>query len=144
MTTIQRTAIVPYTPEQMFNLVNAIEDYPLFVPGCMKTHVLSRDEDEVKATLDFGKGSIHKSFTTCNRLQPHKMIEIRLLDGPFHQLEGFWRFDALADNTCQVSLDLEFEFSNKLLGMAFGPIFHQVANTLVDAFSKRAQEVYGI
>jgi ribosome-associated toxin RatA of RatAB toxin-antitoxin module len=86
-------------------------------------------------------GGFQKSFTTCNRLQKDKMIEIRLLDGPFRQLEGFWRFDAEGEH-CQITLDLEFEFSSKLLALAFGPVFNQVANSLMDAFCKRAQHVY--
>lgn len=143
MTVIQRTAVVPFTPAQMFNLVNAIEDYPQFIPWCRATHILSRNEDEVKATLDFAKGAIQKSFTTLNRLQQDKMIEIRLIEGPFHHLEGFWHFDALPEGSTQISLDMEFEFANKLLGLAFSPVFHQAANTLVDVFSKRAEEVYG-
>ena len=143
MPVIKRTAIVPYTPTQMFTLVNAIEDYPQFIPWCKATRILSRDLDEVQATLDFSKGALQKSFTTLNRLQQDKMIEIRLIDGPFHHLEGFWYFDGLENSSTQVSLDLEFEFSNKLLAMAFTPVFHQAANSLVDIFCKRADEVYG-
>ena len=71
------------------------------------------------------------------------MIEMRLVDGPFKNLEGFWQFQALSEKRCKISLDLEFEFSSKLLGMMFGPLFHQVASTLVDSFSKRAKTVYG-
>lgn len=142
MTSIKRTAIVPYTPTQMFTLVNAIEDYPQFIPWCKATHILKRDMDEVQATLDFSKGAIQKSFTTLNRLQQDKLIEIRLINGPFRHLEGFWYFNNLEGGT-QVSLDLEFEFSNKFIGLAFAPVFHQAANSLVDIFCKRADEVYG-
>ena len=86
---------------------------------------------------------MQKSFTTCNRLQPHKMIEVRLVEGPFHLLEGFWHFESLAENGCKVILNLEFEFAGRLISFAFGPVFHQMANTLVDAFCKRAKVVYG-
>jgi ribosome-associated toxin RatA of RatAB toxin-antitoxin module len=89
------------------------------------------------------KGGINKSFATLNRLQPGKMIEMRLLEGPFKRLEGYWRFDTLREGACKVSLDMDFEFSSRMLGMVVGPVFTQVANTLVDAFCRRAEEVYG-
>lgn len=142
MTVIKRDAVVPYAPAQMFGLVNQIEDYPHFVPWCKSTHIISRDTDEIRARLDFARGGMAKSFTTCNRLQENKLIEIRLLDGPFRQLEGFWSFEAIPEG-CLITLNLEFEFSNKLLGMMFAPVFHPVANTLVEVFSNRAHEIYG-
>ena len=126
----------------MYQLVDDIEKYQEFVPACSKSEVISRDEDEVRATLYFSGGGFQKSFSTCNRLQPSKMIEIRLLNGPFKQLEGFWRFESLPEDGCRVTLDLDFEFSSKLLSLAFGPIFNQVVNSLVDAFEKRARAVY--
>lgn len=143
MTIIQRSAIVPHTAEEMYQLVNSIEDYPKFIPWCHTTEVHSKDEDEIKATLHFEGGGFKKSFTTCNRLQKNKMIEMRLINGPFKHLEGFWRFEHLDDNECLVKLDLEFELANKIMGIAFGSVFNQVANSLVEAFSKRADEIYG-
>ena len=142
MPTIHKAEIVPYTQEQMFALVNDVDQYKAFVPYCAESTVLSRTEDEVRATLAFAKSGMQKSFTTLNRLQPHKMIELRLVDGPFKQLEAFWSFEAYGDNQSRVTLDLEFEFSSKILAMMFGPIFQQVAVMLVESFSKRAQEVY--
>ena len=127
----------------MFALVNDIESYPAFLPWCRSARVLSRNQDEVRATLEMVKGVVRKSFTTCNRLQPNKMVEIRLLDGPFRRLEGYWRFEPLREDACKVSLDLEFEFSNALLRATIGPVFNQIANSLVDAFCKRAEELYG-
>lgn len=143
MPLISRTALVPYTAEQMYMLVDDIEAYPVFLPWCKSSQVLSRDEDEVRARLELSKSGIHKSLTTCNRLQKNKIIEMRLLKGPFRHLEGIWRFENLTDTGCKVSLDLEFEFTNRLLKMTLGPIFDQIANTLVDAFCKRALDVYG-
>jgi ribosome-associated toxin RatA of RatAB toxin-antitoxin module len=142
MTIVQRSAIVSHTTEEMYQLVNSIEDYPKFIPWCQATEVHSRDEDEIRATLHFEGGGFRKSFTTCNRLQKNKMIEIRLVNGPFRNLEGFWRFDEQSDNSCLIMLDLEFELSSRLFGLAFGTVFNQVANTLVDAFCTRAKEVY--
>lgn len=141
MPVVKRTMLVPYSQQQMYDLVNNVEDYRQFVPACEKSQILSRDQDKLRATLTFTRSGVSKSFTTLNLLQPQKMIEIRLVDGPFQQLEGFWRFEPKTTGS-QVSLDLEFEFSNKLLAMMFGPVFHQVTSTLVDVFYKRAQEVY--
>lgn len=143
MAHINKSVEVPYTAAEMFALVDDIESYPRFLPWCRSTRVLSRDSDEVRASIELAKGKVSKSFTTCNRFQHNKMIEIRLLEGPFRHLEGFWRFEALGEKACKVSMDMDYEFSNTLLRMAVGPVFTQVANSLVDAFSKRAMEVYG-
>lgn len=143
MTTINRSALVPFSPAEMFALVDDIESYPQFLPWCRRAEVLARDADEVRATIELSKGGVEKAFTTCNRNQKNKMIEIRLVDGPFKRLEGFWRFDALGDAGCRIALDLDFEFSSRVLGMVVGPVFNQIANSLVDAFHKRAHEVYG-
>ena len=89
MTAINRHAEVPFSTEQMFNLVNDIESYPEFLPWCVESRVHSRNDDEVRASLTLAKGNLQKSFSTLNRLQKYKMIELRLLDGPFHHLEGF-------------------------------------------------------
>lgn len=143
MPTIQRSALVPYSAAQMFALVDDIESYPKFLPWCKTSQVLSRSEDEVHGRLELSRSGMEKAFTTCNRLQKNKMIEMRLVEGPFRHLEGFWTFDALATDACKVSLALEFEFSNKLLSLTVGPVFSQIANSLVDAFCKRAGDVYG-
>lgn len=143
MPDIQQNIVVPYTAAEMYQLVNDVEKYAEFLPWCKESSVLKRETDEIHAQLVLSGGGFQKSFTTCNRLQPDKMIEIRLVDGPFKQLEGFWRFEKLEDIQSRVSLNLEFEFSNKLLSLAFGPVFHQVMHSLVDAFCKRAEAVYG-
>jgi len=143
MKTINKSALVPFSAQQMFDLVNDVESYSAFLPWCRSSRVLSANEDELRASIEIAHGSLHKSFTTCNRLQRGKMIEMRLEEGPFRHLEGFWRFNALSEEACKVSLDLEFEFSSRLVGMAMGPIFTQITSSLVDAFSKRATEVYG-
>lgn len=127
----------------MYALVNDIESYSQFLPWCRSSHILAQGMDELKASIEIAHGGLHKSFTTLNRLQRDKMIEMRLVEGPFRHLEGYWRFDTLGEQACKVSLDLDFEFSNRLVGMAMGPVFSQIANTLVDAFCKRARDVYG-
>jgi ribosome-associated toxin RatA of RatAB toxin-antitoxin module len=141
--TIKKSALVLYSASEMYALVNDIEAYPQFLPWCRSTQILSRAEDEVRATIEMVKGGVHKSFTTSNRMQKYKMIDIRLLEGPFKRLEGYWRFEPLRGDASKVALDMEFEFSNQLLRMAIEPVFKQIANSLVDAFCKRAVDLYG-
>lgn len=126
----------------MYELVADVDSYQHFLPWCGGSKVLSQTDDEVKGQVRIQHMGMDKSFTTLNRMQKNKMIEMRLIDGPFKQLQGFWRFDALDENGCKISLDLEFEFSNKIMSMAFGPIFSQIANSMVDAFCKRAIAIY--
>ncbi len=140
MATVKRSALVPYPASLMYQLVNKVENYPAFLPWCRSTRVHHRDADQVRATIEIHKGPVRKSFTTVNRLQPNKMVEIRLVEGPFRRLEGYWRFEALRDDACKVTLDLEFEFSGPLMSKLIGPVFNQIANTLVDSFCKRASE----
>jgi ribosome-associated toxin RatA of RatAB toxin-antitoxin module len=143
MPDIHKQARVPHSAEKMYNLVNDIASYPLFLPWCKEVDILGESEDEIRATLHLEKSGLRKSFTTCNRLQKNKMIEIRLLAGPFSHLEGFWRFVQHEDGQSEVMLDMEFEFANKLISFAIEPIFSQIANSLVDAFSERAKALYG-
>lgn len=143
MATVKKSALVLYSAAEMYVLVDDIEAYPQFLPWCRSSKILSRNEDEVRATIEMAKGGVHKSFTTCNRMQRHKMIDIRLVEGPFKRLEGYWRFEPLRADASKVSLDMEFEFASQLLRVAVEPVFKQIANSLVDAFCKRAVELYG-
>lgn len=166
MTSIKREKIVPYSVSHMYDLVNDIERYPEFLPGCQSTTILHRDEDEVRAKVVLAKAGVHHSFTTLNRLQHNKMIEVRLVEGPFRHLEGFWRFDEINETGthdiepstsirselnrseakvkgCHVQFNLEFELSNRLLNMTLGPIFNNIANKFIDAFCERANILYG-
>jgi ribosome-associated toxin RatA of RatAB toxin-antitoxin module len=140
---VDRSALVPYTPREMFELVIDIDSYPRFLPWCHGARILSRDIDEVRARIEFAVGGMTRSFTTRNRHQINKMIEMHLVDGPFSRLNGFWRFDPLGEEGSKIALFLEYDFSNRVLGMVVGPIFGQIANTLVDAFQQRAVEIYG-
>jgi len=142
MTVVNRSRIVAYSCEQMYALVNNVEQYAQFLPYCSESIVHHRDNDEVQATLVIGAGGMTKSFTTRNRLQANKMIEIRLVDGPFSHLEGFWRFDEV-DEGCKVSFDLEFEFAGKMISMFLGPVFEQITDKMVDSFCERAEVSYG-
>jgi ribosome-associated toxin RatA of RatAB toxin-antitoxin module len=142
MPSVNKSALVPYSASQMYDLVDKISDYPNFLPWCGGAEEISRSDDEVEASVTISHSGLNKSFTTRNRLQKNKMIEMELVNGPFKHLHGFWKFEALSDTACKVSLDLEYEFSNKLLSLAIGPVFSQVANTMVDSFCQQANRVY--
>lgn len=144
MPLISRNALVPYDVAEMYKLVDDIEAYPKFLPWCRSTEILFRTDEEVQASIEIAKGALNKSFTTINRLQKNKMIEMRLVKGPFKHLQGYWRFDALKKSSaCKISFDLDFEFESKLIALAVGPVFNQIANSMIESFSKRAIEVYG-
>lgn len=143
MATIAKSALVQHSADKMFALVDNVAQYKEFLPWCGGSEELSRTDDVVKASVMIAHSGLNKKFTTLNRLQKNKIIEMNLIDGPFKHLHGFWRFEALSDEACKISLDLEYEFSNRLIGMALGPVFSQIANTLVDSFCQRAEAVYG-
>lgn len=143
MKSISRTALVPYQAEQMFALVDDIAAYPEFLPWCSAARVLAQQEDYIDAEVEIAKAGVRKTFVTRNRRQSGKVIEMRLVRGPFHHLQGLWQFAALGDQGCKISLDLQFEFSNMILSATVGPVFQQIGNSLVDAFCRRAEEVYG-
>jgi ribosome-associated toxin RatA of RatAB toxin-antitoxin module len=143
MTLIKRTALVGYSPRQMFELVNAIEEYPRFLPWCRESHIIAREEKQIEASLVIAWSGMHKQFTTRNILYPHDRIDIRLVNGPFRHLEGNWIFSAVGPQGCKVDLELEFELTGHFLDRLFQPVFHKIANELVDVFCKRAVEIYG-
>jgi ribosome-associated toxin RatA of RatAB toxin-antitoxin module len=140
---VSRSAIVPYTAEQMFALVDDVEAYPSFLPWCNSTRVHSRDESHVEATLGLHRAGISKSFRTRNVRQPPDSMSLQLINGPFRKLEGEWRFRSLGDEGSKVSLDLDFQFENRLTDLLLGPFFEETCNSLVDAFTRRAHAVYG-
>jgi len=143
MTTISKSALVSYSPQQMFKLVDDIEAYSDFLPWCGKATELSRDEKNVEASLLITHSGLNKEFTTQNKNTAFEKIEMHLVNGPFKKLDGVWRFEALGETACKVSLNLEFEFSSKIISVSLGPVFSKIANSIVDAFIKRADKVYG-
>jgi ribosome-associated toxin RatA of RatAB toxin-antitoxin module len=143
VTTIQKSALVPYSAGEMFALVADIESYGKFLPWCGGARIVARAADSVTAAIDIAYHGVHKTFTTRNRLEPGRLMELQLVDGPFKFLHGYWRFEALDDKACKISLDLNFEFSNRLLALAIGPVFSGIANGLVDSFRRRAEEMHG-
>lgn len=143
MTAIRRSALVPYSAHEMFALVADIPSYPRFLPWCGGARIVSANGDEMIAAIDIAYGGVHKTFTTRNLLQRDKMMELRLMEGPFSRLQGFWRFDALDERACRISLDLEFEVASRLVGVVLTPVFSGIANQLVDSFHQRAVQLYG-
>ncbi|MDN6315727.1 MAG: type II toxin-antitoxin system RatA family toxin [Halomonas sp.] len=143
MPTVNRSALVRHTPQQMFELVNDFEQYPQFLPGCRRARLLERDEVHLVGEMTLGRAGVEQTITTRNELYTPERIEMSLVKGPFKQLKGRWLFIPVDDTTCRVSLEMEFEFANRLLSMAFGKIFQQIAGQLVDAFTRRADDLYG-
>ncbi len=124
-------------------LVDDVETYPEFLPWCNDAEVHERTDNVVDATLELHKGSLSNHFTTRNTRHEFESIEIALIGGPFRQLQGGWRFTEIGEEGCKVTLELEFAFENMFIDMMFGALFEDTCNSLVDAFTKRAQVVYG-
>lgn len=143
MTNINRSALLPYRAEQIYDLVNDIEAYPHFMDGCVGAVILRREPDLIEARLDLAKGGISQSFSTRNFLEENRAIRLELLDGPFDRFHGCWDFKSLGDSACKVSLQLEFTASNAVLGLAAARLFDKVTSNLVDALAQRAKQVYG-
>jgi ribosome-associated toxin RatA of RatAB toxin-antitoxin module len=143
MAAVQRSVLVEFSASEMYRLVDDIESYPAFLPWCNRTEIVSRTAEHVVATIHIDFRGLRQKFTTENSGNPGELIRIALVAGPFRRLEGAWRFQALAERACKVSLVLDYEFSGGLLDRVLGPVFHQIADSLVDAFVTRAQSVYG-
>lgn len=140
---IERSALVPYSARQMYDLVNDVAQYPAFMDGCVGATVLTHETNYMEARLDLKKGKLQTSFITGNRLFPPERVEMSLVSGPFNTLDGRWDFKPLGDHGCKVSLHLSFEFQNRLVGLAATPWFESVANHLVEAVAQRAKYIYG-
>jgi ribosome-associated toxin RatA of RatAB toxin-antitoxin module len=143
MTVVQKSALVKFSAQQMFDLVNDVEAYPEFLPWCGGSRIIMREDDVFEAELLISKGGFKKYFSTRNRIDNGRSMTISLLNGPFSSLEGNWEFIPLREDACKISLDLEFEMSSKLASLAFGAVFNQICNTMVSSFTARAKEVYG-
>lgn len=142
MALVEKTVLVAYSAEQMFNLVDKVEDYPKFLPWCGGASVAEQSGDTVHATVHIDYHHLKQHFTTENvRTVPHQ-IDMTLQDGPFKHLDGSWRFVSLSESACKIEFRLHYEFSNKLLEKLVGPVFHYIANSFVDAFIHRADKVY--
>jgi len=143
MTRIDRSALVNFTAEQMFDLVNDIESYPAFMQGCTAARVISRTEHELIGELTLSKAGIRQTLTTRNVLVPGREMNMELVEGAFKNFSATWRFTPLTESACKVSLEMDFEFAGGLMDLAMEKLFSSSANNLVDALVQRAQRVYG-
>ncbi len=143
MTTIHREAVVNYPDHKMFQLVSDVEHYPDFLPMCESIEIHQDGQEQTKATMHVKKAGITLALTTQNDKHYPDAIDLTLIDGPFKSLTGQWRFYRIDQTSSKISLDLNFEFSNKLMAMAIGPVFNKLANMMLDAFCQRAKDVYG-
>ena len=143
MPLVERSALVTYTPAQMFALVNDVGRYPEFLPWCVAARAEEVSAAERLATVTMARGLLQAEFTTRNSLQPDKQILMQLVHGPFRDLQGLWRFDGLGERGCKVQFRVEFEFRNRLTATAFNAIFESLCATIVDAFAQRARKIYG-
>lgn len=140
---VNRSALLHYSARQMYDLVVDIERYPEFLNWCSSTRIVERSEHEVVASIDISFKGLHRSFTTRNRMDNGRSVRIELVDGPFRTLNGIWKFIELDEGSCKIELDLEFDFSTAFLARIVGPVFSQIANRQLDAFQRRAVQVYG-
>lgn len=143
MTAIHRSALLHYSDRQLYDLVNDVEAYPQYLDGCVGARVIQTDATHMEARLDLSRGGIAQSFTTVNELIPYEEIRLRLKEGPFENLSGSWRFLALGESACKVSLDLDFTVRSSLIGVAATRLIDHMANSLVDAVVRRASQIYG-
>lgn len=144
MAMVRKSALVLHSAQRMFDLVYDVRSYPEFLPWCHHADVISESEDQICGRIEVARLGIHQTFSTCNRFQRYTRMDIALLDGPFRKLHGGWCFVPLRADACKVELELDFEFSGRLIDKAFGAVFNQIANSLVDAFCKRADEVFRV
>ncbi|EUD00935.1 ribosome-associated toxin RatA of RatAB toxin-antitoxin module [Providencia alcalifaciens] len=144
MPQISRSALVPFSAEQMYKLVNDVISYPSFLPGCVGSRIISQNSEEMTASVEVSKAGISKTFITKNALEDNKRIQMQLVEGPFRTLSGGWQFIPLSADACKIEFHLDFEFTNKLIELAFGKIFKELANNMVQAFTSRAKVVYRV
>jgi ribosome-associated toxin RatA of RatAB toxin-antitoxin module len=134
MAVVHKSVLLGYSAEQMFALVDRVEDYPQFLPWCGGVEVKQREEGRLVASIMINYHGVKQSFTTENT---------NVLEGPFKQLHGTWTFKPLREDACKIDFDLQYEFSNRLIEQIIGPVFNMIATSFVDSFSKRADAVYG-
>ncbi|MCE9686608.1 SRPBCC family protein [Shewanella sp. AS16] len=142
MPQISRSVLVRFSAKQMYDLVNDVESYKEFIPGCVGGKVLEFDGQTMLASVDVSKAGVSKTFTTRNQLVPGKSIELNLDNGPFKHLRGHWRFTELTEDACKVDFELNFEFSSSLVELAFGKVFKELMSSMVTAFTGRAKVIY--
>jgi ribosome-associated toxin RatA of RatAB toxin-antitoxin module len=143
MQRVRKSVLVPYSSAEMFDLVDAVEQYPQFLPWCGGAQVLAQRPDGKTARVDIDYHGVRAHFTTDNVNHRPESIVVTLRDGPFRHLHGEWRFRPLDESACKIEFELAYEFATQLLDKVVGPVFGHIANTFIDAFVRRAQALYG-
>ncbi len=143
MAQVQKTVLINHSARRMFALVDDVKKYPEFLPWCGGADLIKQDEQSTIATLHIAYHGLHQKFTTENHKVFPNLMEIKLKDGPFKQLEGVWRFIELSEQACKIEFVLNYEFANNFLEKIIAPVFNHIANTFVDGFVARADVVYG-
>jgi len=140
---IERSALIAFPAADVYALVNDIEQYPMFLPWCSQTEVVSRSETEVVARIDIAVRGRRETLVTRNRLTPTTAIDLGMIEGPFRRFEGRWLLTPLGEAGCRVDLGVSFELANRLIGVFAAPFLHRIADRVVDAFAARARDVLG-
>jgi ribosome-associated toxin RatA of RatAB toxin-antitoxin module len=140
---VDRSVLLPYSAQQMYDLVADVKSYPQFLPWCAGVHLKYRPDGTLEARLDLDYRGVRSHFTTHNRQAAPESIHMHLLDGPFRRLDGHWHFKPLANQGCKVQLRLQYQFAAGLLGRAIQPVFEFIAGSQIEAFSRRAEALYG-
>ena len=140
MHNIHKSAIVLHSSKKMFQLVDSVENYPRFLPWCGSTQIIERDNSKTIASIEINYKGIRQIFTTENTKKKNKEMMIKLIDGPFKSLSGQWIFKNLDNDSCQIELKLEYQFSNIILEKLISPVFNMIANTFIDEFIKEANK----
>jgi ribosome-associated toxin RatA of RatAB toxin-antitoxin module len=143
MAVVEKSVLIERTAVQMFELVDRVEDYPKFLPWCGGTELLERSDSMTAARIHINYHGLKAHFATENAKEAPRQMNIRLREGPFRSMDGGWRFTPLGETACKVEFRLQYEFSSRILEKALGPVFHHIANTFVESFVKRAQQIYG-
>ena len=143
MKRIARSAIVPHSAAQLYALVEDIESYPRFLPWCVGVEVKRRAPGSTIAALAVGLRGVKQSFTTQNENRSPAAIDMKLIEGPFRHFAAAWRFQPLGEQACKVEFSMQFEFASRALATLLQPVFAHIADSMVDAFTRRADEVYG-
>jgi ribosome-associated toxin RatA of RatAB toxin-antitoxin module len=140
---VERSVLVHYSAEQMFDLVADVEQYPRFLPWCSGSRTVPEHGGGLDASVEIDFRGIRSRFTTRNQLRYPEQIRMQLVDGPFRSLEGLWHFHALRPGACKVQLSLRYEFVSGILGRAVAPVFDLIASSMIDSFVQRAEQIYG-
>ena len=143
MPVVEQSALLPYTDQQMFDLVNDIESYPQYMDGCLEASIISRSGDEICGRLKLGMAGLSYEFSTRNILIPPHEMAMELIEGPFKKFHAVWQFKALSNTACKTSLYLEFEFSSGLIDLTLKKLFENTSKNLVKAVCIRADKIYG-